>query len=93
MTDFDFQAADHLSRQLTQLIEKLDWLLWLRSTQRKSLLGGEGSDNWQGAKRRHFETDFARGQSSLTRLKDQARSLQTEVATATRTARAKSDGD
>ncbi|MEU9796001.1 hypothetical protein AB0E27_36420 [Streptomyces sparsogenes] len=85
---YDFAAADRLSQQLSRLVEKLDWFIWLREGQRKSLLGSPHSDNWQGAKRNRFETDFARQRSALTELKAAARSLQSQVTQATAAARA-----
>lgn len=92
MTHYNFEAADRLSYQLSQLTAKLDWLLWLRSTQRKALLGTEHSDHWQGSKRRRFETDFARQQAALVSLKEQASRVQSEVDRATRAAAARPDG-
>ncbi|MER6140049.1 hypothetical protein ABT174_08315 [Streptomyces sparsogenes] len=80
---YDFAAADRLSQQLSQLVEKLDWFIWLREGQRKSLLGSPHSDNWQGAKRNRFETDFARQRSALTELKAAALRLKSQVDQAT----------
>lgn len=75
----DVPAAERLNQQLTQLVAKIDWLLWLRSGQRKALLGDRHSDNWKGAKRNRFEADFARHQAALAELKSAARTLQAKV--------------
>ncbi|MEU6578131.1 hypothetical protein [Streptomyces sp. NPDC046805] len=86
--EYDFGAADRLSKQLSQLVAKLDWFIWLRTTQRQSLLGSPHSDNWQGAKRGQFEDEYARQQAAFAGLKDAARSLQARVNSATEAARA-----
>jgi hypothetical protein len=86
--EYDFAAADRLYKELSQLVAKLDWFIWLRATQRKSLLGSPSSDNWQGTKRRHYENEYARQQAALTDLKAAARTLQAGVHNAAEAARA-----
>ncbi|MEV4443314.1 hypothetical protein AB0K09_30810 [Streptomyces sp. NPDC049577] len=86
--DYDFAAADQLGRQLAQLVDKLDWLINLRTGRRKALLGTAHSDNWQGGKRNKFESEFARQQAALIELKAAARTLQASVAHATEQAHA-----
>jgi hypothetical protein len=81
--DYNFAAADRLEKGLNQLIAKLDWLIWLRTTQRNALLGASRSDNWRGAKRDESDRTYTRQQSALNELKDRARSLQRDVAAAT----------
>jgi hypothetical protein len=76
---FDFAAADELSRQLSQLVEKLDWLVWLRDTQRRTLLGDSPNDRWKGKLRDRFDHDFGRERARLVALKEQALSAQTAV--------------
>ncbi|HEY7595538.1 MAG TPA: hypothetical protein VH969_20470 [Actinophytocola sp.] len=78
--DFDFTAADRLSQQLSQLAAKLDWLVWLRGSQRSGKLGSPGSDNWTGSKRHQFEGEFRREQNALTSLADRARTARGNVA-------------
>src|SRR3954451_7997702 len=80
---YDFAAADELSRQLGQLVAKLEWLLWLRSTQRSALLGDPGSDKWKGKRRTQFERTFAAEQARLRSLVDQAQRTRSSVDTAT----------
>jgi hypothetical protein len=77
---YNFAAADHLSQQLSQLIAKLEWLIWLRKRQRSALLGAHTSDNWKGGKREQFERDFPREQARLQSLADEARRVQSTVA-------------
>lgn len=86
--EYDFAAADRLDNELSQLVAKLDWFIWLRTTQRTSLLGSPHSDNWQGAKRRQFEDEHLRQNAALAGLKEAARSLQARVNNATEAARA-----
>ncbi|GAA2352175.1 hypothetical protein [Streptomyces cuspidosporus] len=85
---YDFAVAARLSQQLSQLVEKLDWFIWLRNGQRHTLFGSPHSDNWQGAKRDRFETDFQRQQKALTALKEAALRYQSQVNSATTAARA-----
>ncbi|MEO3845599.1 hypothetical protein [Streptomyces sp. CNZ287] len=85
---YDFAAAERLSNELSQLIAKIDWFLWLRTTQRKTLLGSTRSDNWQGTRRSAFEVEFTRQQAALTESKAAARRLQTAIAHATAAAHA-----
>jgi hypothetical protein len=85
---YDFAAADRLSQQLAQLAAKLDWLAWLRRTQRHSMLGAPNSDNWMGAKRHRFEHDFDRQQAALTGLAGTARTIKARVDGATADAHA-----
>ncbi|MGY0056695.1 hypothetical protein ACWY4P_09050 [Streptomyces sp. LZ34] len=85
---YDFDAAERLRQQLSQLVDKLDWYIWLREGQRKALLGAPHSDNWQGAKRNRFETDYARQRAALTDLKAAALRLQSQVNQATASAHA-----
>lgn len=77
--DFDYLAADRLSRMLDQLGRKIDWFLWLRSGQRRALLKTPDSDNWQGAKRLRYERDLARQQAALIQVKDDAKRLKARV--------------
>ncbi|WP_210577672.1 hypothetical protein [Streptomyces sp. GESEQ-4] len=86
--EYDYDAADQLSRALKQCIERIDWFLWLRNGRRKALLSTPHSDNWQGAKRNHYERDFARQQAALRDLMDEARRLHARVGQATEQARA-----
>ncbi|MFF2964666.1 hypothetical protein ACFVT1_38620 [Streptomyces sp. NPDC057963] len=74
------RAAHWLDQQLTQLIARLDKLVRLRTDQSKALLGHPQSDNWQGAKRRNFDTDFTDQNKALIGLKEAAASLQAAVA-------------
>ncbi|SEN79884.1 hypothetical protein [Actinacidiphila rubida] len=74
------RAAYWLDQQLTQLIAKLDVFIRLRTDQRKALLGHPHSDNWQGAKRRNFDTTFKQQHDALVALKTAAASLQKSVA-------------
>lgn len=83
MAEYDFAAADRLSQQLAQLAAKLEWLVWLRNGQRKSMLGTPHSDDWKGVKRNQFEQDFRREQAALTALAGQARSAKSRVDSAT----------
>jgi hypothetical protein len=76
---FDFAAAEDLSQRLSQLAEKLDWLVWLRDSQRGSLLGEPSSDRWKGRRRNQFEHQFSREQSRLKALAAQARELKSAV--------------
>lgn len=85
--EFDIAAGERLHAQLSQLIAKLDWFVWLRATQRKALLGSPSSDNWQGARRKDFEGEYARQQMALNDLKAKAQRLQSSVAQATNAAR------
>lgn len=85
---YDFAAAERLSNELSQLAAKIDWFLWLRTTQRKVLLAGAHSDKWQGTRRSAFEVEFARQQAALTESKAAARRLQTAIAHATAAAHA-----
>jgi hypothetical protein len=82
MAATEAEAADWLERQLTQLVDKLDGLVRLRAGQHNALLGDQHSDNWQGAKRNTFETDYGRQQAALTDLKSAALSLRGAVARA-----------
>ncbi|MEK8174260.1 hypothetical protein NKH77_50515 [Streptomyces sp. M19] len=86
--EYDFQAADRLSWVLKQLVEKIDWFLWLRDGQRKALLGTAHSDNWQGAKRTRYEHDLARQRAALIGLRDEASRLKARVDHATAQAHA-----
>lgn len=85
---YDFAAADRLSQQLTELIKRIDWFIWLRDNQSGNLLGARHSDNWQGAKRDEFHDRFTRQRTALTHLKDAASRLQSQVHTATEAAHA-----
>ncbi|MEU5027745.1 hypothetical protein [Streptomyces milbemycinicus] len=85
---YDFAAAHQLSQQLSQLVEKMDWFIWLRESQSEALLGGPGSDNWRGAKRDNFVTHYLREQSALIELRDAAFRLQSQVNNATDAAHA-----
>ncbi|MER7790446.1 hypothetical protein [Streptomyces sp. NPDC097640] len=85
---YDFAAADRLSQQLTELIKKIDWFLWLRDSQSNHLLGARHSDHWQGAKRDEFQDEFKHQKTAFTHLKDAAKRLQSQVHTATEAAHA-----
>jgi uncharacterized protein YukE len=85
---YDFDAAQRLSDQLTELVKRIDWFMWLRDGQSNTLLGPLNSENWQGAKRNDFDNKFRRQKKALSALKDAAKSLQSQVHTATETARA-----
>ncbi|GAA5190135.1 hypothetical protein GCM10023322_44540 [Rugosimonospora acidiphila] len=85
---YDFGAADALSQKLSQLAQKLDWLVWLRNSQRGSMLGDPDSDHWSGKKRDQFEKDFHREQSRLTALSAEAKRMKSTVDTATENAHA-----
>lgn len=92
--EYDFGAADRLHKELTQLVAQLDWFIGLRVSNRENLLGSPHSDNWQGAKRKHYEGEYGRQQAALTDLKAAARTLQASVHRATDAARAaKKDSD
>ncbi|ANP52937.1 hypothetical protein J2Z21_000502 [Streptomyces griseochromogenes] len=86
--EYDFAAADRISRELSRLIAKLDWFIWLRTTRRKALLGTPHSDNWQGAKRREFEKEYARQQAAFAHLRETASTLQASISSATEAAHA-----
>ncbi|MDZ5447688.1 hypothetical protein U2F26_34130 [Micromonospora sp. 4G57] len=84
MTRYDFAAADHLSQKLSVLAEKIEWLAWLRKSQRSALLGDPSSVKWTGKKRTAvFEPEFHREQSRLTALAAEAIRLKQAVDTAT----------
>lgn len=85
---YDFEAATRLSGQLTQLAAKIEWLAWLRSGQHSRCLGGSHSDNWQGAKRHHFDAEYRRQQAALDQLAAAARKIKTQVDQATAEAHA-----
>jgi hypothetical protein len=85
---YDFDAAQRLSQQLSQLIQKLDWFIWLRLSKKDALLGGQHSDNWQGKKRDRFQTDFLRQHAALTEVRNAAIRVQSQVAQATEAAHA-----
>ncbi|MBI0382803.1 hypothetical protein ACWELB_14670 [Streptomyces asiaticus] len=85
---YDFAAADRLSQQLFQLIGRLEAFIGLREGQRNALLGGRHSENWQGARRDRFQSDFGSQQQALTALKEAALRLQSQVANATTAAHA-----
>jgi hypothetical protein len=80
---YDFAAADTLSRQLSVLAQKIEWLVWLRKGQRGAQLGDPSSVNWSGQKRLKFEGDFDREQSRLTALAAEAKRMKSAVDTAT----------
>ncbi|MGW7657555.1 hypothetical protein ACWGMA_11600 [Streptomyces asiaticus] len=85
---YDFAAADRLSQQLSQLIDKLERFIQLRKGQRGALLGNCPGAKWQGAKRDEFDTDFTHQQKALTALKAAARGVQSQVAQETAAAHA-----
>ena len=87
----DIEAADWLDRQLSVLVDKLDSLNTLRSSQRKALLGDSHSDNWQGARRNQFENDFGREKAAFADLKSAALSLRGSVRDALEKARKDND--
>ena len=69
---YDFAAADHLSWALWVLKNKIDWLVWLRSSQRSSLLGERPCDSWSGARRTKFQGQFDAEQLALKNLAAEA---------------------
>ncbi|MFC0596864.1 hypothetical protein [Streptomyces palmae] len=87
MGSYNFDAAQILSQQLTQLEWKLKWLAGVRAQQRRALLGDETSDNWSGPKRHAFEQEFQRGQMALEQLAASAQQTKREVDKATAQAR------
>ena len=86
MPPYDFAAADRLSQQLAQLTARIEWLVGLRDSQRKALLGKPGSDNWTGERRGTYEDHFGGQQKALRHIAAQARVLKGKVDAATREA-------
>jgi hypothetical protein len=80
---YDFAAADQLSQKLSVLAEKIEWLVWLRKSQRSALLGDPSSVKWTGRKRNAFEEKFNSEQSRLTALAAEALRMKSAVDTAT----------
>jgi hypothetical protein len=84
----DDQTAEWLETQLTQLVDKLKKLARTRLTQHNALLGvNERSHNWQGSKRRTFESEFKHQQDAFIALEAAARTLQRTVSAALAEAR------
>lgn len=86
--NYDFAAADHLSWALSVAHEKVGSLVRQRSSHRASLLGDPSSDNWSGAKRRDFETQFRSEQARLQALAGEILRLKAAVEHATTEAHA-----
>jgi hypothetical protein len=80
---YDFAAADQLSQKLSVLAQKIEWLVWLRKSQRSALLGDHSSVKWSGQKRDAFESEFNSEQSRLTALAAEALRMKSAVDTAT----------
>jgi uncharacterized protein YukE len=81
--DYDFGAAESLSRTLAQLHDKLVALAQTRERHRRSLL----NPHWRGAAHDRFEQAYPGQQRILGLLAERARQLQKQVDSATADAR------
>lgn len=77
--NYDFAAAEQFSQQLSQLAERLEWLIWLRQSQRRAWLGEPTSDNWSGGARNGFEMQYVAEQARLKAYAAEARRLKASV--------------
>lgn len=89
--NYGFTEADQLSGALSAAAQKINWLVWLRESQRGRQLGGPASDNWQGERRNAFEEQFRSQQRALRALAEDMQRLKSAVDDATNQARAESN--
>jgi hypothetical protein len=83
--NYDFVSADELSRALSQLSEKIKWLIWVReSTSGKLFNCGEKS--WTGAKHDLFVKELTAQHRTLHALAEEAIKLKHQVDQATKDA-------